>query len=274
MAATPSTGKSHARSCLPHVNCFDLPELMPGAQASATPAQRENFEQRCRELYAVGMEDQIGSGAVRATFQATVKDLEDMFPCLDPALICALIADAGSTVQAMETLLALAASAAEAEASPLPPKEIGLDDIDSFPSLVDADGWQLPSQMLFERNPEADLGSVWCDRAKVVALMPAPAARSHHSTVSKFSRMAATHQHDPSLDEHTGSEALLPETEHDVRRRRGEQRIHNRTRFHNNRRISSTTGVPARNHHVCDEVLSVVDSDQTVAGDATAELML
>merc|ERR1712046_169346 len=48
----------------------------------------------------------------------------------------------------METLLALNAAAAEPSRPTSPAKDLGLQDADAFPCLVDADGWQITSQQL------------------------------------------------------------------------------------------------------------------------------
>merc|ERR1719440_1941364 len=105
---------------------------------------------------------------------ATVDELEIMFPKLDPALVRALAADAGTVQQAMETLLALSEATAEPQGPAQPPKDIGLQDADAFPHLVDADGWEVVSQRLFDHSLEEDLGSVWRDRARAIASTPAP----------------------------------------------------------------------------------------------------
>merc|ERR1719213_553298 len=96
-----------------------------------------------------------------------------MFPALDSALVHALAADAGTPQQAMETLLALAEAVAEPAKVLQPEAELSLQDMDAFPSLMDADGWQVSSQHMFDRTSD-DLGSAWRDRAKAVASQPAP----------------------------------------------------------------------------------------------------
>lgn len=214
---------------------------MPGASSSATPAQREEFEQRCRDLYAEVSQQQSAFRSAGTADVTTIKDLEDMFPALDPALIHLLAADAGSPLLAMETLLALAAAApAETNQDALPAMELGLNDNDAFPCLVDADGWQLPSEQLFARNPEADLGSAWCERAKVVASMPSPAVVSYPKSTLATYRKTCSRKQEAAIVQDASSDGILAETEHEFRIRHGRQRINNRTRFQAVRRTSPT----------------------------------
>eukprot|EP00441_Pelagodinium_beii_P045170 CAMPEP_0197625492 /NCGR_PEP_ID=MMETSP1338-20131121/4849_1 /TAXON_ID=43686 ORGANISM="Pelagodinium beii, Strain RCC1491" /NCGR_SAMPLE_ID=MMETSP1338 /ASSEMBLY_ACC=CAM_ASM_000754 /LENGTH=269 /DNA_ID=CAMNT_0043195919 /DNA_START=17 /DNA_END=826 /DNA_ORIENTATION=- len=165
-----------------HVNLFDMPELMPGAQPSANPAQREEFHQRAVQLHrdtelessTLRRETRTASGG-----EVTVQELEAMFPALDAGLVRALFGDAPTPQHAIETLLALSAATAEPVAGAeeqvpaLPPLNVGVEDHEKFPSLTDGNGWQVGTDRLFERDPEEDLGSVWRDRAKAAKNMPA-----------------------------------------------------------------------------------------------------
>lgn len=188
------------------------------------------FEQRCKDLYAEDMEEGNGTGVAAVTaVDVTVEQLESMFPSLDAELVRALAADASTPQQAMETLLVLSASTAEPAAAPLPPRDIGIEDTDAFPSLVDADGWQVSSEQLFNRNPEADLGSVWRDRAKAIAGKPAPRQDAKATATVATQRKLACKQDD------AGSLQTNPETEYELRHRRGEQRVNNRARFRRRR---------------------------------------
>lgn len=228
MAAALATGRAHGRSTLPNINLFDIPELMPGARSSATPAERTDFEQRCIQLYADDMEEQYAQAAPvvtdRTAVATTMAELEVMFPDLDPALVRALAADAGTPQQAMETLLALSAATAEPTRPALPPKDLGLQDADAFPSLVDADGWEVASQRLLDRSFEEDLGSAWRDRAKAIASKPAPSSAPGKQSGNVKKRAAKQ-------TESGSPEAAQPETEYEFRQRLGQQRIRNRTRF-------------------------------------------
>eukprot|EP00928_Gymnodinium_smaydae_P036757 TRINITY_DN2564_c0_g1_i4.p1 TRINITY_DN2564_c0_g1~~TRINITY_DN2564_c0_g1_i4.p1 ORF type:complete len:220 (+),score=52.21 TRINITY_DN2564_c0_g1_i4:102-761(+) len=177
----------------PHVNLSDIPELMPGAQPSANPAQREHFEQRCIKLHAeeveekqaVAAENQAAAGAGPASAGS---GLESMFPNLDPALIRAICSDSPSQQGAIETLLALSAAAAEphngtiekAAVPTLPPLNVGLEDHDKFPSLVDSKGWQVGCERQFDfaermaGGKDEELGSAWRDHAQTAGEIPAP----------------------------------------------------------------------------------------------------
>lgn len=148
----------------PHVNSSDIPELLPGARASATPAQREAFEQRCRELYREEVaeygphcvDDRAGWG--RGAIP--VADLEAMFPSLDGALVRALAMEASTVERAVELLLALSAAtaspaAAEAEGCAPAQHDLGLCDLAAFPVLHDAGGWQVADPRLLGDGPGA-----------------------------------------------------------------------------------------------------------------------
>lgn len=234
MAETSITGRTCTRYQRPHVNLFDIPELMPGARSSATPAARMEFEQRCIQLYVDEAEEQRACAAPVTATHVTVQELEAIFPALDPALVRVLAADAGTPQQAMETLLMLAAAAAEPVRPHLPETELGLQDMDAFPSLMDADGWQVPSQHLFDRSTEEDLGSAWSDRAKAIASKPAPLPATSMKVVGGGVKKRASKQ------ELSGSpDAPQSETEYEFRQRLGRQRIQNRTRFPGSRRGSA-----------------------------------
>jgi hypothetical protein len=169
----------------PEVNLSDIPELMPGAQPSANPARRGQFEQCCIRLHADEVEEhtnELWHSRTAAGVGVTYKELEEMFPSLDTALIHTLLAEAPSPKHAIETLLALSASAAEpvtdaGEAPAAPPRnlprwDLGVEDHNKFPSLVDADGWQIPSRL--PQADEENLGDAWRDRARAAADKPAP----------------------------------------------------------------------------------------------------
>merc|ERR1712129_686333 len=90
-----------------------------------------------------------------------------------------------SAQHALDTLLALTASAeplgvseVDATGEPKHPmREVVLDDHDTFPSLVDADGWQCVSGAKLQEM-EKDPGSTWCDRASAAKVKPAPKSKA------------------------------------------------------------------------------------------------
>jgi len=193
--AAPSCGMTEAtpsirvpcRTRAPDVNVYDIPEMMPGAQAGANPVDRERFEQRCRQLHRDQEHerqqevatDRLASGSAMAG-----TELEAMFPTLDPALVRSIYAEAQSPQAGIDTLLQLAASTNEpviisaGEAHPaakVPPREIGVEDENKFPSLTDADGWQVVGRAQLERDLQGDLGSNWAQKAKIGASAPCPA---------------------------------------------------------------------------------------------------
>jgi len=236
MATTVETyaAKAQGRTHGPSVNVSDMPELMPGANPKATPAQRVEFEQRCLKLHRDAVHEESGAAwenAAAAGAGATVSDFEAMFPALDPSLVRALIAEAPTSQLAIETLLALAAATAEpvagSEGLPRartpPPWNLGMEDLNKFPSLVDADGWQITSRRQIERDAEEDLGSVWRDRAKAAADKPGPkAAPPLVPTVKRRSRHKGFY---------SGGEPQQTETDYDFRKRIGQKRAQNRVQY-------------------------------------------
>merc|ERR1711966_565485 len=147
-----------------------------------------------------------------------------MGPNLDSTLVRALASDAASPQVAMETLLALTAAIAEPLAADPLPKDIGLEDIDAFPSLVDADGWQVAGQQQLGRSCGEDLGSAWCDRAKAIVNTPAQRAAVRMTVASSKKRVS---KQDGSM----GLEMQQPESEYEYRQRLGKQRVQNRAQF-------------------------------------------
>lgn len=230
----------------PALNTFDLVEHMPGAQSSATPAQRVEFEQRCQKLYREEVHEH-GCAASRASARThiAVSDMEAMFPSLDSALVHALCAEAASPQHALNTLLALSALSADPEptARTIPRQDIGVDDADEFPLLVDSDGWQVPGVRAKAGVEEGALGSAWRDRAKVAAALPCPQRTSADRTVAKR-RPAIPNR---TIDAHQGAfdgaeDSSQWETDLDFRQRRGELRARNMTRA--SRAQCDQAGVP------------------------------
>eukprot|EP00437_Effrenium_voratum_P015597 CAMPEP_0181446466 /NCGR_PEP_ID=MMETSP1110-20121109/26120_1 /TAXON_ID=174948 /ORGANISM="Symbiodinium sp., Strain CCMP421" /LENGTH=265 /DNA_ID=CAMNT_0023570547 /DNA_START=77 /DNA_END=874 /DNA_ORIENTATION=+ len=236
MAAASAT-KASQRSRAPFVNLFDLPELMPGAQPSANPAQREEFENRCRQLHRDEeqerqdrLEKAYEQRAAAAPDLTSTSELEAMFPTLDAELVRSIHAEAQTPQDAVDTLLALTLAAEPLEALPtLPPREVGMDDHDKFPALTDAEGWQVANQKLFDRDPEEDLGSAWRDRAKAAQDMPAPKAAvapaKPRSGPAKAKKEGAT---DEKVEDEEVDEFL---TDYDFRHRVGQQRAKHRARY-------------------------------------------
>lgn len=214
---------------LPYANLFDIPELMPGAQPSANPAQRTEFEERCKQLHheeeSASRLDSRGVLA-RSTGSATIDELIGMFPSLDPDLVRVLASEGPTPQHAMETLLALVAASSEPTVPPPPPKDLPLSDMGAFPSLTDSEGWQVMSQTQFEKDPDEELGSAWRDRAKAVASKPGPPSANTSAVVGSTSKRRS------SKDKEDGYTAeVLPETDYDFRQRRGQQRAKNRALF-------------------------------------------
>lgn len=212
-----------------------MPELMPGAQPSANPAQREEFQQRCRQLHRDDVTEACEYAAtvsVATGARATTSDLEAMFPALDPALVRLLHSEAPTPQHAIETLLALSASMATPvvggqapRATTPPPRNLGVEDHGKFPSLVDSGGWQLVTQRQIEQDAEEDRGSAWRDRAKAAVDIPAPRPAPSAAAVAWGQKK----RQGPKKEEHYEPQQYL--TDYEFRHRAGERRAQHRVQY-------------------------------------------
>jgi len=244
MAPAVQSGRGQGRERGPLVNLSDIPELLPGAQPNANPAQREEFEARCRKLHNEEeaerrKEARANNLAAGVGPPSASSELEAMFPALDADLIRAILADAGSTQRALETLLALSAAtsdpsgleaSAAASVPKLPPRNIGVEDHDKFPCLLDSDGWQAISTREIDRivggSDEEDLGGgcAWSERAKAAADLPVPRKAPIATTVAM--RRRRKQQTDKEVDEQ-----VQPLTDYDVRKQAGQRREKHRALY-------------------------------------------
>merc|ERR1712107_140521 len=220
-----------ARSChssgRPEVDLSDIPELMPGAQSSANPSQRHMFQNRSVQLHQDEVEEEEAKTwdeMMCAGTAATSDELATLFPLLDAELVQAILADAPSPPAAMDTLLALSSSMGEPtvvtqRAKTPPPREIGVNDLEQFPSFTDKDGWQMVSKQLCELDQEKELGSVWCDRATKAKDIVGPKAKPS---------MAPLHQKRRQPKEMYEVEVSEPLTTYESRQETGKRHVRNR----------------------------------------------
>jgi len=233
------------------LNFSDVPEMLPGARPRANPSQRAQFERCGLQLHQCDEEERAHEAAGSwAAFgaEATSRELEEMFPMLDPALVRSLRAEATSAQQALETLIAISAdtnepvagSAAEGTgtgevaATELPKLVVGADDHDRFPLLVGADGWQVPAARLEAQDEE--LGSVWRDRAKAAADKPAP-QHSSQAPMPWGPRKKKQGQQEEGL-----VEQAQPLTDYECRHLAGERRAKQKVIYSRSGRGSGTAG--------------------------------
>eukprot|EP00927_Polykrikos_kofoidii_P064041 TRINITY_DN59036_c0_g1_i1.p1 TRINITY_DN59036_c0_g1~~TRINITY_DN59036_c0_g1_i1.p1 ORF type:complete len:303 (-),score=64.19 TRINITY_DN59036_c0_g1_i1:104-958(-) len=240
------TGSSKAmRQLAPEVNLSDMPELLPGARPSANPAKREEFERRCLQLYRdAECEEKEAAKNTQAAAGSSAKgsDLEAMFPLLDSSLVRSIMADSPTPQHALETLLALSEAVSEPvvggepppRAATPPPRMVGVEDHEKFPSLVDRDGWQIASSRDFVRDKE-ELGSAWRDRAKDIADIPAPAkAPTVASTAAAgaWGRRRRPEKGEPEASNVTRDDEMAPlETEYEFRQRVGQRKAKTRALY-------------------------------------------
>lgn len=213
---------------------------MPGAYPSATLPQRAYFEQPCQKVHSEKVHEELfekqrrsfvsSHSRVVAGSRVKAADLQAMFPSLDPSLVQAIIDDSVSPQHAVETLLMLSAASAEPASEEAGcqdlhmPKDLGVDDHMAFPVLVDTAGWQVMGPS-FSHGSE-DLGSAWCDLAKVAAALPHQKLAARPAT----QLTAIRPQRHPNASEHDDVSAVAQpemETDYELRQRVGERRVKN-----------------------------------------------
>lgn len=172
--------------------------------------------------------------------EADVAYFAAMFPALDPELIRTMLEELPTVQHALETLLALSAATCDlASAGDAPDQEMGVEDHDRFPTLVDSEGWQVAGKHQFDLGPDLDLSSAWCDRARAAASMPAPRASRlavAPAPVSTGPRRSA------GLAEQEEEELEGPIDEYDLRHAAGQRRIRHRARFAPRRLAAAAAG--------------------------------
>jgi len=202
------------------VNLFDIPEMMPGAQARANPSQRGRFERRCLELYQEDCEDGAPRPTEKAVGNDLVADLEGMFPMLDLLLIQDILADSSTERQAIDTLLALSGADLQVSSQVALPRD-PVDDNEVFPALIGTDGWEVPGIRALDLH--ADQQTAWRDRAISAAELPQPQKpRPRVAVPLRALRTADRGEHVVDIDF---------ETEQDYRRRKGRHRAENRAKY-------------------------------------------
>jgi len=233
------------------LNFFDIPEMMPGAQPGANPAERERFEQRCRELHQeceqeereIAAERRAASGAGRET------EIQAMFPTLDADLIRGILADASSPQVAIDTLLALVTAVNDVgipEGQPPvatpPPRDLGVNSEEYFPSLLDSSGWQVPGRAQLDANESCDTPE-YAARAKTGVSAPEPprAPRAPQGAWGKPRREKKAEEY---------AEPEYQPTDYDMRHSAGQKRVQRQTLF--GRGAGRGAGARAKNQDVQD----------------------
>lgn len=226
----------------PNLNISDVPEMMPGAQPSATSVERERFNRRCVSLWEKGSgEDNRQTSPVRAVYQnfnvaEGHSQLQAAFPNLDHDLIWNTYQEAQNMQDAVDTLLALSASissdadltsgtspAMDASVPNLATNQRNLeDDGSSWPALVGTDGWEIVNCQALEHD---DLGSAWCKTAKDAVSLPAPKPVRHpiKSAEPKLKPGKQMQNAMPVMDNAECNADDMP-TDYDLRHMRGQMR--------------------------------------------------
>lgn len=238
----------------PCLNLSDVPEIMPGAKCSATPAQREEFEDRCRKLYQDGNYAGFGFERVVCSDAATcaTTHLQAMFPAVDEAVVRMVIAEAESMNHAIEALFGISSTTAAQESDiSRPPPNLGVDDHGQFPCLTDQYGWQvMPAGQEFVRDDHASPKNSWRDLAHAAKDCPAPAAL--HASRADAPRKA---RHRPSHGKAVVAEQPIL-SDHEARHLDGQRRVQLKAKHGGKRSLqkhAATLSLTVRNEEDADE---------------------
>lgn len=156
---------------------------------------------------------------------AVAAELEAMFPTLEASLVRSLAAEAPTLQRAVETLIAIAAATAEPAARLEPPaRDVGAEDLISFPHLATTGGAGLPSRPGPELSNNAEASTAWRDRAMSAAALPEPAAAACRPVGAQAPRRAsAPGRRSAATDPDSELFAAGPD-EYELRRERGQRR--------------------------------------------------
>lgn len=189
----------------PELNAWDVPEFLPGAQCNANPAERDEFETRCKEVWRAEQEVENEwrkeENKSRATRLAqNIETLIEMFPQLEASLIQNMYADCMDMDVVVAKLIALTSSCSVSSSSeeknpavsecrpttPPPAKELFNTERD-FPVLTTGEGWQVFSVKAVEEEMKGE-EHAWKDcaeRAKDLPSPPKPPGDAHYSAKKK-----------------------------------------------------------------------------------------
>lgn len=215
----------------PELNLEDLPEVAVGDRAC--------FESRSKHIHWHWNED--GCETV-PTEKRQPKEIERMFPSLDPTLVQALMREASSPEVGLNTLLALVSSLSDPACpqvqTALPPRDLGVEDEISFPSLTDAEGWQIVSQAQLQNESGPNAGFDWAARAKVVSAEVRPTLPLRKA-YSASSQRLSTRQRFESEAAESLDFAEVP-TDYELQQQTREQRLRARAKHCN--KVSARQG--------------------------------
>merc|ERR1712187_977031 len=93
-----------------------------------------------------------------------------------------------------------------------------------FPSLTDADGWQVPSRRGFELDVDANDKTDWRDRTRDAAEKPAPASAPRIPVVARKKKKEKVFHNE-------GVEPLLGLDDYELRQQQGRRRALNHSQF-------------------------------------------
>lgn len=175
-------GGSGSGKKLPHLNTFDVPEFMKGAQPGASAVQKAEFEDRCKLLWRKSQKEEsqrIKEANRRAEWnmEAAVKELMEMFPVVEEQLVRDTLLQHDCNTQSAATVLIVLSGACEdqppASSSTTrpksPPRNVPKhDDLNEFPAMApprcDSKGWEVLPDFI-KKEGDVAASSSWTDKA-------------------------------------------------------------------------------------------------------------
>jgi len=197
-------------SCVATVNAVDIPEVTLGAQRASRKKKKVVPKWSLAFVYEHGI---IGSKP----------DFETMFPSFEPALLQAIVAESPSWEKAFEVLFALTDNNIVVDVCSSAIAKDPVTDHVGFPTLLDADGWEVVCGVDVEE--EHDIS--WCDVVRAAA-QGTPSI----DETRLWNNDAEVRQHRPIYASEGHLKAEVEETEHECRQRRGIERRLKRAKHH------------------------------------------
>jgi len=175
----------------PHLNSWDVPEAMPGAQHGASTVERAEFERRCKNVWQEQQHwehaNQIQKreqedNADESHMEGAISELMMAFPNMDePVIREVYLSNNYNAMKTAENLIVLGGQSLTQSRKQTEPPQI--ESADMFPSLLTPDGWQVMPRSW--SGPVTDsVAPSW--RERVAANASAPAPKPVSTTSNRF----------------------------------------------------------------------------------------
>lgn len=209
-------------SCVASVNAVDIPEVTLCAQRGS---RKQN---KVVPKWSLAFVQDHGITGCKP-------DFETMFPSFEPSLLQAIVAESPSWEKALEVLLALADDNIVVDVCSSPIAKDPVTDHVGFPTLLDADGWEVVCGVDVEE--EQDIS--WCDVVRAAAQDTPSIDR-----LRLWNNDAEVQQNGPIYASEGHQKEEVEETEYECRQRRGLERRLKRGNHH--RQPTKLSDIPKR----------------------------